>query len=289
MKGIALMMPTRLIAPLDATAECEDGDSWGVTAVGASRSRYTGDGTVVAVLDTGIEAQHEAFAGINVVQKDFTGSGNEDRHGHGTHCAGTIFGQDVHGSRIGIAKGVRDVLVGKILSDTGAGTSEMAFRGLWWAAENGAHVISMSLGFDFPGMVDDKVKRGWPSDVATSLALEAYRGTLRMFDALMRMIKERESFSPSCVAVAAAGNESKRDVNPEYEIAVSLPAAADGVLSTGALDRSPVGYAIAPFSNSLPKLCAPGVAIKSACADGDRAEYERDEHGMPACRWRCCS
>ena len=89
-----------------------------------------------------------------------------------------------------------------------------------------------------------------------------------MFDALMTMIKARESFSPSCVAGAAAGNESKRDVNPEYEIAVSLPAAADGVLSTGALGRSPAGYTIAPFSDRPPKLCAPGVAIKSACAGG---------------------
>ena len=42
-KGIGLEMPTRLIAPLDTTTECEGGDSWGVTAVGASRSRYTGD------------------------------------------------------------------------------------------------------------------------------------------------------------------------------------------------------------------------------------------------------
>ena len=132
----------------------------------------------------------------------------------------------------------------------------------------GAQVISMSLGFDFPGMVRERVQQGWPPDLATSIALEAYRGNLRMFDALMAMIRAREVFGPGCVVVAVAGNESKRDINPDYEIAASLPAAADGVLSIGALGRSPDGYTIAPFSNSFPKLCAPGVDIKSARAGG---------------------
>ena len=65
----------------------------------------------------------------------------------------TIFGRDVDGKRIGIARGVRKALIGKVLSDTGGGSSEMIFRGIQWALDEGAHVISMSLGFDFPGAV----------------------------------------------------------------------------------------------------------------------------------------
>ena len=57
-------------------------------------------------------------------------------------------------------------------------------------------------------------------------------------------------------------------MRPDYEIAVSLPAAADGVLSVGAVDRSPDGYALAPFSNAFPRLCDPGVGITSARAGG---------------------
>jgi hypothetical protein len=266
--AVTVPMPTHLIEPHDTASSNAEGDSWGVAAVGAGGSGYVGRGTVVAVLDTGIDSAHPAFTGVTIVEEDFSGSGAGDRHGHGTHCAGTMVGRDVDGCRIGIARGVRRVLSGKVLADTGAGNSEMVFRGLRWAMEQGAHVISMSIGFDFPGMVRERVEQGWPVELATSIALEAYRGNLRMFDALMAMFRAQEAFGPGCVVVAAAGNESRRDENPDYEVAVSLPAAADGVLSTGALSRSPDGYTLAPFSNSFPRLCAPGVTIKSACIGG---------------------
>jgi subtilisin family serine protease len=266
--GVTAAMPIRLVEPRDTGAQGEEGDSWGVAAVGAVGSRYTGAGVPVAVLDTGIDAGHPSFAGIDLLCEDFTGRGAGDVNGHGTHCAGTIFGRDVDRSRIGIAKGVDRAFIGKVLNDDGSGSSEMAFRGLQWAADRGAKVISLSLGFDFPGMVRQRVKNGWPADLATSVALEAYRGNLRMFDALMAMVRAREAFGPGCVVVAAAGNESMRDVNPNYQIAASLPAAADGVVSVGALARTESGYGLAPFSNSFPTLCAPGVAIKSALSGG---------------------
>lgn len=266
--AVTAAMPTRLIEPYDAVEPNAGGESWGVTAVGAANSSYTGSDTAVAVLDTGIDSAHPAFSGVTIVQEDFSGTGNGDRNGHGTHCAGIIFGRDVDRSRIGIARGVQRVLVGKVLTDNGVGSSEMVFQGVRWAVEHGARVVSMSLGFDFPGMVRDSIQQGWPADLATSVALEAYRSNLRLFDALMAMIRAQEPFHTGCVVAAAAGNESRRDVNPDYQIAASLPAAADGVLSTGALGRSPNGYVIAPFSNTFPKLCAPGVDIKSARAGG---------------------
>jgi subtilisin family serine protease len=266
--AVTASMPTRLVEPRETADSNADGDSWGVAAVRAATSGYTGAGTAVAVLDTGVDSAHPAFDGVDVVHNDFSGSGGGDRQGHGTHCAGTIAGRDVGGCRIGVARGVSRILSGKVLADNGRGSSEMAFRGMRWAMDEGAEVISMSLGFDFPGMVRDRVQQGWPPDLATSVALEAYRGNLRMFDVLMATIRAQAAFSPGSVVVAAAGNESMRDVNPDYEIAASLPAAAEGVLSIGAIARSPGGYTIAPFSNSFPRLCAPGVAIKSARAGG---------------------
>src|SRR5215211_1843191 len=78
--GIARRMPTKLIMPLESEAGATaDGDAWGIAAVGADASPRTGAGVVAAVLDTGIDASHPAFAGVQLVERDFTGDGNGDR------------------------------------------------------------------------------------------------------------------------------------------------------------------------------------------------------------------
>jgi len=269
--AIARPMPVALIRPLpesDDDVAAAASPSWGIAAVGADRSSLTGDGTVVAVLDTGIDRSHPAFAGMTLVEQDFSASGDGDRAGHGTHVAGTIFGRDVGGIRIGVARGVNRALIGKVLNDQGNGSTFNVLSGMQWALEQGADVISMSIGFDFPGVVRQWVDEGWPIELATAVALESYRGNLRMFDALMAMIRAQEVLSTGTVVVAAAGNESRRTENPEFEIAASLPAAAEGVLSVGAVGEAPEGWTIAPFSNTFPQLSAPGVAITSAAIGG---------------------
>lgn len=262
---VARSMPTRLIKPLDTNAAAAPSSSWGIKYVGADKSKYSGKGVSVAVLDTGIEAGHPAFAGVAIEQKDFSGSGNGDHNGHGTHCAGTIFGRDVGGHRIGIARGVQKAYIGKVLGNDGSGSSDMIFGALTWAMEQKANVISMSLGFDFPGMVKRLTDAQWPIDLATSTALEAYRGNLRMFDAIMGMLKAQAAFGYSPVVVAAAGNESMRQVNPQYRIAASLPAAADDVISVAAIDQH---AKVAAFSNAYARLAGPGVNITSAWING---------------------
>ena len=273
-------MPTRLIEPIDAGTTAA-GDAWGVSAVGADASTFTGAGSAVAVLDTGIDSTHPAFTGVTVVENDFTGDGNGDVQGHGSHCAGTIFGRDVEGARIGIARGVSRALVGKVLGNDGGGSSEMIFRGIRWAVDEGADVISMSLGFDFPGMVKRLAADGWPVDLATSRSLEAYRGNLRMFDALMGLVRAREVFGPGTVVVAAAGNESERQQDPDYEIAASLPAAAEGVVSVGALGQEGNLLSLAPFSNTFPQVSAPGVGIKSVKVGGGTRDLNGTSMACP--------
>jgi subtilisin family serine protease len=267
-RAITRVMPTQLVRPLDAAAGGNEPTAWGVTAVGADTSQRTGKDVTVAVLDTGIDASHPAFSGVEIAEQDFSGSGNGDHQGHGTHCAGTIVGRAVNGTRIGIAPGVTKLWVGKVLADDGGGNSDMLFRGIQWAVQQGAHVISMSLGFDFPGLVKRLADEGWPIDLATSVGLEAYRGNLRMFDALMEMIRSRRAFEQGTIVIAAAGNESRRNIDPNYEIGASLPAAAEDVLSVGALELSGEELRIAPFSNAFPQIAAPGVGILSARAGG---------------------
>src|SRR4029079_1285646 len=120
-RGVAQIMPMRLIAALGKPDPAVK-SAWGVAAVHADKSQFTGAGVTVAVLDTGIDAMHPAFtdATLQVIQKDFSGAGDGDVVGHGTHCAGTIFGRDVAGTRIGIARGVTKALIGKVLDDNGS-------------------------------------------------------------------------------------------------------------------------------------------------------------------------
>ncbi|MGW0808112.1 S8 family peptidase [Nonomuraea sp. NPDC002799] len=276
-RAVAPVMPTVLIRPMEngtdgrAEAAAAAGTTtWGVKAVGADVSPRTGADVIVAVLDTGIDATHPAFTGVTLMQEDFSGSGMGDKQGHGTHCAGTIFGRAVDGTRIGVAPGITRALIGKVLADDGSGDTEGLLRGMQWALQQGAQVISMSLGFDFPGMVQGMVDSGRKPIFATSLALEAYRANLRLFDALMQMVAARAAIGAGTIVVAAAGNESERQSGPDNEVAVSLPAAAEGVIAVGALAQSSTGngLVIAPFSNTFPQISAPGVGVVSAQAGG---------------------
>lgn len=266
--AVAPVMPTRLIRPFEDPPSAAGVPAWGIAAVRADASPFDGDGVIVAVLDTGIDAAHPAFGGVTLVQQDFSGSGNGDQNGHGTHCAGTIFGRDVSGTRIGVARGVKKALIGKVLAANGGGESDWIFQAIQWALNGGARVVSMSLGFDFPGLVKLLTDDGWPVELATSAALEAYRGNLRMFDALMEVARARAALDGGVVVVAAAGNESQRNVNPDFEIAVSIPAAADGVISVGALGQDGGALVVANFSNTFPEISGPGVGIVSARAGG---------------------
>jgi subtilisin family serine protease len=269
--AMAPVIPMKLIAPVevqDAAAQpAADTAAWGVTAVGADASPFSGDGITVAVLDTGIDASHSAFADVNIVQKDFTGEGNGDQDGHGTHCAGTIFGRNTNGTRIGVAPGVKDALIGKVLGAQG-GSSDQIAKAIQWAVDNGANVVSMSLGMDFPGFVEQLQALGFPPALATSRALEGYRTNVQLFERLASLIRAQSDFGQVAVIVAAAGNESRRDENPDFEIAVSPPAVAEGVISVAALGEGAQGLTVAPFSNTGANVSGPGVRIVSAKPGG---------------------
>lgn len=267
-------MPLKLIRPKAADADDpavaetkSAGFSWGLDATGAMATSSRGEGVTVAVLDTGIHQQHLAFQDPNlaIIRKNFTTGSPEDEDGHGTHCAGTIFGRDVDGVRIGVAPGVTKALIGKVIGD-GAGT-EALIDAIQWALAGGANVISMSLGFDFVAFRDELVAQGVPGEAATSEALEAFRENVRLFDALMQINRSQEGLNRSAIVVAAAGNESNRLGPKPFAISRSSPAAAESVISVGAMMQSKNGLRVAEFSNSKPTLVGPGVGIVSAEAN----------------------
>ncbi|MBN1428147.1 MAG: S8 family serine peptidase [Anaerolineae bacterium] len=253
----------------DIDVKEKDGTAWGIRAVGADTTPFSGKGITVAILDTGINAAHEAFHSVKITEQDFTGEGNGDRNGHGTHCAGIIFGQAVDGLRIGVAPGIQQALIGKVLDSQGRGSTASISKGIQWALDTGAQVISMSLGMDFPGQVQRLVQESnLPIDLATSKVLEAYLGNVSLFGKLAELAQSRSALFQATVIVAASGNESQRDKGADYEIAVSPPASADHICAVGALMKSENGLDVATFSNTSVAISAPGVAITSANADG---------------------
>src|SRR5207247_232696 len=75
--GAAEPMPLMLIEPVSshghvAAAPAEEEVAWGVKAVGAATSPFTGKGVTVAVLDTGIDKSHPTFSGVEILGRNFT-------------------------------------------------------------------------------------------------------------------------------------------------------------------------------------------------------------------------
>lgn len=131
---------------------------WHMSRINAERAWDfgIGRGVTVAVVDTGIACEDfgpfkkgsdllatECVPGWNFV------AGNEhanDDQGHGTHVAGTIAQSTNNGIGVtGVAFGARLMPV-KVLNEDGWGTTADVADGIRWAADNGAHVINLSLG-----------------------------------------------------------------------------------------------------------------------------------------------
>ncbi len=105
----------------------------------------TGQGINVAIVDTGIDPNHPDFAGRIVQVKDFTGEGNVDKHGHGTHVAGIVGGA---GAKYrGVAPECL-LYIAKVLRANGSGRTSDVMIGIEWAVDQGAQVVNLSLGSD---------------------------------------------------------------------------------------------------------------------------------------------
>lgn len=271
----APMMPITLVRPVaDRDAAPEADLPWGIAAVGADTSPYTGEGVTVAVLDTGIDADHEAFSHLALSRDDimdFTGDApvsavTGDPVGHGTHVAGTVFGGTVGSQRIGVAPGIRRALIGKVLDEHG-GSTETICNGMLWAVTQGADVISMSVGIDFTAYLTQLLRSGFPEKVALSRALEAFRANIRLFDRLGDLAGAMVLRGGGAMLVAASGNDSRRDVNMAFTVARVPPSAGDGFVAVGAVGRDKTEdgrFVVAAFSNTGCHLSAPGVDIVSA-------------------------
>lgn len=105
----------------------------------------TGTGIRVAILDTGIDRDHEDLTvagGTTTVDDTHWYS---DVSGHGTHVAGTVAALDNDLGVVGVAPEVSLYAV-KVLSDGGSGTVSSVVAGINWAVDEGIPILNMSLG-----------------------------------------------------------------------------------------------------------------------------------------------
>jgi len=224
-EGISLLAEAGDVAPafsLPATARAAAAPpasaTWGLAAVGADVTRFTGKGIRLAVLDTGFDLAHPDFVGRTIVSESFVpGETVQDGQGHGTHCIGTACGPASPAGQVryGVACEA-DIHAGKVLSNAGSGRESWILAGIEWAVGHKCEVISMSLG--------RAVQPGEPPDPfyerAGQFALD--NGSL---------------------VIAAAGNESWRQFG--IIAPVTAPANAETIMAVAAVDEA---MAVAPFS-----------------------------------------
>lgn len=204
---------------------------WGITTIHATdaHTQATGLGTVVCVVDTGIQSNHPDLAanlsgGENFVFKKGKVNPNDwdDDNGHGTHVAGTIAALDNSEGVIGVAPQA-ELYAAKVLDRRGSGYVSDVADGVISCVDNGgAQVINMSLG--------------------------SSSGSSLLYDAIAY------AYSQGVIIVAAAGNDGSSSV--------SYPAKYSEVIAVSAVDSN---NNLAYFSNYGPEIAfaAPGYAVYS--------------------------
>lgn len=132
-----------------------------------------GKGVNAYVLDTGVFVNHPDIRGRAIWGYNAVDPGNDnDRNGHGTHCAGTIAG-----TQYGVAKQANIIAV-KVLGDTGSGSYAGIIAGINWASAdfekrkaNGEKgIVSMSLGGGSTGGMEEAIKAAYGKGLPFSVA-----------------------------------------------------------------------------------------------------------------------
>ncbi len=166
---------------------------------------------VVAVVDTGVSLSHPDLAANLVNGYDFVGNDSDpsdntyfdedNRYSHGTHVAGII--SAVTNNSLGMAGVAWNVKIMpiRVLGNSGTGTEGNIISGIYWAVNNGANIINLSIGGEY----------------LVSQASQVFKDALQY------------ALDHNVTVVAAAGNES------HY---VDFPANYPGVIAVSAVDAS---------------------------------------------------
>jgi type VII secretion-associated serine protease mycosin len=267
---LACAVPLAVLPSTTAAADAiRDNQQWvlNMMNVPAAWQLTRGGGVTVAVIDSGVNPYVSDLSGSVTTGPDYTGistrSTNPNWGVHGTWMASLIAGHghapDGQSGVIGVAPRSRilsirvipdrtDPHYGQYEREQEPDIQESLARGIDYAVQSGAKVISMSIGYSAP-------------NGAVKQALQ-------------------EAFSRGVVVVASAGNSGApagpSDTGGAPE---SFPADYPGVISVGAVDSA---GAVAGFSsdNLSVRVAAPGVSVPAQGRDG---QYWWVSGTSPAC------
>ncbi|QLE56573.1 S8 family peptidase [Nostoc sp. TCL26-01] len=247
------------------------GTNWGLDAINAPEAwanGYTGNGVIVAVIDTGVDANHQDLKNnIWTNTKEIAGNGIDDdgngyvddvhgwnfndnnnntldNNGHGTHVSGIVAGENNGYGVTGVAYNAKIMPV-KALDASGSGSYSAIANGIYYAVDNGAKVINLSLGGDYSS----------------------------------RTLKSAIEYASSkgAIVVMAAGNDG--DSKPDYPANYANKTG----IAVGAVDEN---GNLADFSNrsgssDIAYVTAPGVNVYSSVPNNEYANYSGTSMASP--------
>lgn len=126
----------------------EQGHWYLVEGIPVNPSPYTDKSVTLAVIDSGVMADHPQLKGLIAEQQDFTGEGPEDRIGHGTLVT-ILTVKPTAGlpPEIQASLPSNRIIVAKIANADGSIDKNAAISAIQWSAQRGAKVVNMSFGF----------------------------------------------------------------------------------------------------------------------------------------------
>lgn len=209
-----------------------------------------GKGIKVAVLDTGCDINHPDLKDRIIGGWNFTDDDRSnpdiftDYNGHGTHVAGTVAATENNAGVIGVAPEA-GLLIVKVLNKAGSGKYEWIIKGIRYAIEQNADIISMSL--------------GGPADVP------------ELHQAIQAAVEK------GILVVCAAGNEGDGDDSTNE---FAYPGCYNEVISVGAINLE---RDTSDFTNSHNQIdvVAPGEAILSTYLNGKYAKLSGTSMSAP--------
>jgi len=233
LQAVPKLTPFLPIGPIIILPLCPGSDDpqypslWGIKKIKADCAWDTniGAGNIkVAVVDTGVDYNHEDLAGTVIKGYDFVNNDNDpkDDQGHGTHVAGTV-AATINNNKgvVGVGPNVK-ILAVKVLNSAGSGTWSQVANGIIYAADHGARVINLSLGGPSPSQtVQNAVNYAWTKGVLVACAAGNSGAGAPGYPAAY----------PSCLAVAATDQNDQRASFSQFA-PNGVAAPGVGILST---------------------------------------------------------